>query len=117
MEAIVIALIGSGASIAVAVATALILRRRGLPAINDEIEKRTQTLIQTMKDQVKQQADQIVDLGKAFDACKKHLEAALTENVDLRRDLNLTQIELLDLYRKTKTPVPRGLSRRAHHIE
>lgn len=113
MDPWITALIGAGASIAVAIVGLLVARAKGLPAINAEIEARQTVLKQALE-------GQLTSLRAEFDTCRTSLtemkrvnRELREENRELRRDLRSTEWELLSLYRATSTPVPQRLADRA----
>ena len=97
-----ITLISAGTSIAVAMVGLFVARSKGLPSINAEIETRKDALIDTLQDELTQvRAD--------MTGCKARLLEAERELNGAKRDLRSTQWELLELYRRTGTPVPKRL--------
>jgi hypothetical protein len=104
--AVIVSVIGGTISIALA-------RRKGMPAINAEIEDRNRDLITTMRSQIEAQNSRINGLSNDFDACKARLGQTMLDNERLTRNLMLTEGELLDLYRKTGVRPPPRLSNRS----
>lgn len=106
MEPLAVAVLAAIPSVAVSLVGLWVARRKGLPAINAEIEARQLVLVDTLQDQLEAMR---TDMG----TCKGELSATKTELTSTKRDLRATQLELLELYRRTGQVPPRSLEGRA----
>ena len=111
MEPLLLAAGTAIVSIISAVVSLWVARKKGLPAINKEIEARTDQLIGTLRDQVNA-------LTQEYNACKIRLDQAIKDNEALkaenrtqRRQLREVEADLLELFRNQGLPAPRRLSR------
>jgi flagellar motility protein MotE (MotC chaperone) len=110
VEPAIAALVSALTSVLVALVGAYVARKKGLPAINAEIEVRNAELITTLKDQVAALRSDLDDGNRDFAQCKEKLEEALKENRSLRRRVTLAEADLVDLYRQQGRQPPRRLN-------
>lgn len=88
---------------------AWVARRSGLGDISDRLEARFKAFIDQQELELKNKDDEIREITKERDdaiASNTHLRE---EIVQLKRDLRLTENELLDLYRRTGEKPPARL--------
>lgn len=111
VQAAIVATISAATSIAVALVGAWVAKRKGLPAINQEIESRNGALIRALRGQVEGVQAELADAQADFAQCKVRLERALDENAELRRRVSLAEGDLLALYRQAGTRPPPHLRR------
>jgi chromosome segregation ATPase len=100
VEPAAIAFISALTSIMVAIGGAYVARRKGLPAINAEIESRNGELIKLLEGQLAALRVDIKDSQDDFTQCKAKLTRALDENHELSRRLSLAESDLVTLYRE-----------------
>ncbi len=110
MEPIIVAVVSALTSIVVALAGAWVARRKGLPAINAEIETRNGELIRLLEGQVSALRSDLTDSTNDFASCKAKLTRALEENDMLTRRVSAAEGDLLSLYRQTGKRPPQRLS-------
>jgi hypothetical protein len=101
LDTLIVASISAGVSIVVALVGAWVAKKKGLPAINAEIESRNKALIDTLREQVDA-------MSLDYAGCRAKLTEALTENKLLRGRIARAENALADLYREVgKVPPPR----------
>lgn len=100
MEPAIVAVISALTSIMVALVGAWVARRKGLPAINAEIEQRNADLIKLLQGSVSELERKLDDSQEEFSSCRAKLSQALSENSDLKERVSLAEGDLVKVNRE-----------------